>query len=295
METKNEDLTQAEIDALNDPEGGLSPDDTVPVADDSELDGGEKKPDDAGAGGNDGETDEQKAARLAADADAAADDGKNNDGQPPAPLLVAQVPADTEAQLTAIKTQKADLAQKFDDGELSAKDYQLKLDELNGQERQIELLLHKAQIAQDMSAQQARNAFLSEVKTFTEEVNPLYKQSAVAWKALDEAVKKVGNDPENASLTGKQILEKAHAEVMKDPVLSAAFGQQSTARKPGKQDAKTGEAPPPTIGRLPAAESVDTNGDKFANLDRLQAIAPMKYEEAVGKLSPADLEAYLSS
>lgn len=280
---KPEDMTDAEWDALNSDEGGLNPDDDTPIAGDDELEA-------LAATGNEQQTDEEKAAADAAAAAAAAASAEETKEQPPAPVLVVQPPADAEAKLTEIATKKADLASKFDDGELSAKDYQLQLDALNKDERAIELQVHEANMAAKMAAQQARNSFLAEVKSFTEEVNPLYKQSAVAWKALDEAVKKVGSDPENANLTGKQILEKAHEIVTSDPVLKAAFG----ASRPAKAAAPRAADAPPTLGRMPAAEITDTSGDKFAALDRLSSTNPLAYEEAVGKLSPSDLEAYLS-
>lgn len=293
---KPEDMTEAEWAALQGEEGGPGAEET-PIAGDDELDAGgetdEQKAEReaaeaAAAAGAAGETEEQKAERLAAEA-AAAEAAANEKKQPP-PVLISQAPADAEAKLTEITTKKADLATKFDDGELSAKDYQVAMDALNKEERGIEMAVHEANIATKMQAQQARNTFLQEVQTFTD--GTLYKQSPLAWEALNAAVKSVGSDPANANLTARQILEKAHADVLKDPVLNSAF---ASAKQPGKAPGKKPAAEiPPTLGRMPSAEHTDTSGDKFASLDRLFERDPLAYEEAVGKLSASDREAYLA-
>lgn len=294
---KPEDMTDEEWAALNSDDGGLNPDDNVPVAGDDELETGEETAEQkaareaeeaaaaAAAAGN--ETEEQKAARIAAE-EAAANKEKP---QPQAPVMVSQPPADADAKLAEIKTSKKELAGKFDDGELSTAEYTEKMEALNDQQRQIELAVHEANIAAKLNAQQARNTFLQEVRSFTD--NTLYTESPTAWNALDAAVKKVGADPESASLSGRQILEKAHAEVLKDPLIKLAFD----ARKPGDKkpgDKKPAGDLPPNLGRMPAAESEDTNGDRFSSLDRLFARDPIAYEEAVGKLSQADRDAYLA-
>lgn len=263
-------MTDAEWEALNDADTGPSPDGGAIVSDDDDG----------------GDADAEAAAAAAAEADAAAAEAAAAT-QPP--LLVAAAPADADALLAELATQKEDLATKFDDGELSAKDYRAQLDALDKQERKIELDLHTAKIAADMDAQQKRNAFLQEVSAFTKDT--AYTKSTLAWGALDAAVRAVGADPANAALTGRQILEKAHAEVLKDPVLAAAF----TAKQTQKDDTKPPKTViPPTLGKVPAAEMEDTGGNRFAGLERLLETDPMGYERAVGKLSPAELDAFLS-
>lgn len=296
---KPADMTDQEWEALQSDEGGLNPDDNVPLAGDDELEDGGETPEQkaareteeaaaaaAAAAGN--ETEEQKAARIAAE-EAAANKEKP---QPQAPVMVAQPPADADAKLAEIKTSKKDLATKFDDGELSTAEYTEKMEALNDQQRQIELAVHESNIAAKLNAQQARNTFLQEVRSFTD--NTLYTESPTAWSALDAAVKKVGSDPENASLSGRQILEKAHAEVLKDPLIKLAFDARKPVGANKPADKKPGGDLPPNLSRIPAAESEDTNGDRFSSLDRLFARDPIAYEEAVGKLSQADRDAYLA-
>lgn len=214
--------------------------------------------------------------------------------KPMAPLLVATAPADADEQLAGITKQKQDLANKFDDGELTSREYLDQVDALNKHERKIEGDLQKAQIASEMAQQQAHNAFLAEVANFTN--NTPYKESEMAWNMLDSAVRKVSTVPENANLTGRQILEKAHQEVLKDPIMALAFNQQKPpvkqSDKPTHQSAPSKKPDAPiTLAHVPAAESTEAGEGRFAVIDRI--IDPDERAAAVAKMSPADRNAYL--
>lgn len=277
-------MTDAEWAGLNSDDAGPSPDEAGPVADDID-DGNEPTAE---------ELAQQQAAteaetlRLQQEADAK----KANEQEPaaalPPPILDVPAMEDAPAKLAEITNKKDALATLFDDGELAAKDYQTQLDALNREEREIERAVERAEIANTMRLQQARNQFLADVEDFTKDTP--YKQSAAAWTALDAAVKMIGQQPESAGLTGKQILAKAHAEVMKDPVFSVAFSK--TPGKPAGNKPATDNLPP-NLGRMPAAEITDTEGNRFAALEKLRETNPLEYEKQVGKLNPADLEAFL--
>lgn len=289
---KEIDMTDEERASLEEEGTGPSPnDDSTPETDD-ELEallnpGGDPTPDAAEAARL---ADEQRKADEAAAA-AAANAGKQ-DEQPP-PMLVANAPEDADAQLAKIAEDKKALTAKFDDGEMTAADFQLQLDTLNRGERTIELQVHEAQIAQKMQAQQARNSFLHEVKTFTD--GTIYKDSPTAWGLLDASVKQVAADPASANLSAKQILEKAHELVLKDPVMASAFAQSKAAKGGDKgADKKPAANIPPNLGRMPAADQNDAGADRFSALDRLFARDPIAYEDAMGRLTPADREAYLA-
>lgn len=277
-------MTDIEWAGLNSEDSGPSPDEAGPVVDEVDV---EKTPEELAA--------EQALAdaetlRLQQEADAK----KLAEQQPaaaPLPPPILDVPAveDAPAKLAEITTKKDALATLFDDGELAAKDYQTQLDALNREERDIERAVERSEIAGTMRAQQARNQFLADVDDFTKDTP--YKQSAAAWSALDAAVKMIGQQPESAGLTGKQILAKAHAEVMKDPVFSVAFAKTPAKTPTGGKPAT--DNLPPNLGRMPAAEINDTDGNRFAALERLRDTNPLEYEKQVGKLSAADLDTFL--
>lgn len=227
---------------------------------------------------------EESAAEVG-DAAASATDEEAEPEEAAAPVLVATAPDDLDTQIANLAEQKESLVEQFDNGELTAREYQKQLDELAKQEREIERVKFKAELAADMQRQAQANEWAAEVKRFTTE-HAQYGNE-YAWNALDQAVRKIANAPENASLTGRQILEKAHGD------LSKAFGWQE--RKAESAVKVKHAAPPPTLSKMPAAELNDTNGNRFAALDRLMDTDPLGYEAALGKMSKADRDAYLAS
>lgn len=204
------------------------------------------------------------------------------------PLLAADAPEDAAEQLEAIAKQKEELVQKFDDGDLTAKEYQLELDKLAKQEREIEQAQFKAKLAQEMAEQQQRNAWLATVNQFLSE-HAEYRQYPLRYKALDVAVRELAAQEENQGLSGREILEKAHEQIVEQ------FGLARAEEKPeGKKRRKPIEAPP-TLANVPAASATETEDGRWAKLDRLMETDPERYERELAKLSDADREAYLAA
>jgi hypothetical protein len=49
------------------------------------------------------------------------------------------------------------------------------------------------------------------------------------------------------------------------------------------------------LAKVPAADVEDTNGGRFAVLDRMASTDPLGYEEALNKMSAAERDAYMAS
>lgn len=237
----------------------------------------------AGDGGND----------AGAGADGGADAGQIVDAGKPAPLLIAEAPADADAKLAAIGEKKGALLEQFDNGDITAKEYQSALDALNKEERTIESAVQKAQIAAEMRQQQEVNNWMGQVQTFTTKDHPEYSTSKVRWMALDAFVKEIGSDPANASMSGAQILAEAHKRVVEDLGEAQTKGKATTDGKQRPLKGSTAE-PPKTLAKVPAAESNTMEDGKWAALDRLAATDPVALEEKLMKLSEAERDAYLS-
>lgn len=258
-------------------------------ADDAKDQGGEADAGEADGGTGDGADAGGDAGQAAADAPAT---------DPAAPLLVAEAPADADTKLKEIADKKASLVEQFDNGDITAKEYQTQLDALSKQEREIELKMHEAQIAQKLAEQQRVNQWLTQVKEFTTRDYPEYGKSKFLWIALDTAVKEVGSDPANAELSGAEILRKAHERVVAD-LGDAVFKSRATADKPaakaeGKPLKGSKATPPPTLAKVPAAEHNDVENGKYAVLDRLAETDPLAFEERLMKMSEAERDAYLA-
>lgn len=207
------------------------------------------------------------------------------------PLLTGDVPEDFDEQVTAIGTAKDDLDTKFEDGDLTTKEYRAEMDKLNKQERLLEMQEFKARTANEIAENQQRAAWAGTVNSFLED-NPVYATSKLRYKALDDTVKQVANDEANAGLTGAEILAKAHEIVESD--LGSVQAPAGDPEKPAGR--KTGKpAAPPNLGKLPAAEATEVGNSRWKALDRLADSDPIAYEKALAKLSEDDQDAYLGS
>lgn len=250
-----------------------------------------------GADKGDGQADNAGGAAGAGDdGGAAAGDANSAVGQAdagkPAPLLIAEAPADADAKLAAIGEKKGTLLEQFDNGDITAKEYQSALDTLNKEERTIESAVQKAQIAAEMRQQQEVNNWMGQVQTFTTQAHPEYSTSKVRWMALDAFVKEIGSDPVNASLTGAQILAEAHKRVVED---LGEVQSKGKATADGKQQPLKGSKaePPKTLAKVPAADNA-MDDNKWAAFDRLAATDPVALEEKLMKLSESERDEYLS-
>lgn len=225
-------------------------------------------------------------------ADDAAGDESDADQSPAvsAPIYVAEAPADAEARLAQIAADKGALVEQFDDGELTAKEYQEKLDALGKEERKIERQIDKAEIAAEMEVQRITQERDREINTFLADVGVKRDMEDPAFKAIDQAVRIVASLPDNVDKSVREIMQEAYdlcvfkkQIVPKEAARPAARPAATPTRKP--------IVAPPNLARVPAAEMTDTTeGNRFAHLDRLD---PVAREEALSKMSEADQNAYL--
>lgn len=244
---------------------------------------------DAGNGGDGDDAGKDGAGAADANADAAAIQASQL-----APLLVAEAPADAEAKLTEIGQKKSSLSDQFENGDITAKEYQSGLDALNREERGIERAVEKAQIAAEMRQQQETNNWLTQVNEFIGKTQPEYTSSRVRYMALDAFVREIGSDPANAGMTGAQILAQAHQRVVDDLGEVKPTGGQPKTNADGKPLKGSKAQPPMTLGKVPAADNNTVEDGRWAALDRLRDSDPMAHEEKLMKLSEAERDEYLA-
>ncbi len=201
----------------------------------------------------------------------------------PQPILVAPPTDDADARLKEIAEKKDALLAQFDDGDITTREYQKQLDELMKAERQVEFAQHEAQLAAKMEQQRLQNEWTATCNSFVE-AYPVYKDNPRLYKALDAEVRDLAARPDTASWSGQKFLEEAHK------ALKQAFNLPDGAKaKPQAREL------PPNLAKVPASNVEDTNGGRFAVLDRMAASDPLGYEETLSKMSDADRNAYLSS
>lgn len=213
----------------------------------------------------------------------------------PSPRLLPQyqVPADAKDRISQIDAQLDELAKKFDDGELTAQEHREAMKPLAAQRQD----LHDQMLKQSLSVD-------SQVATWSNVTVPAflakhtqYEPGSVMWDALNNEVKKLQLEHDNPF--DPSYLEQAHrtiqASVRKSLGLPAEETPEAKPAGEGKDKAQKRDIPP-TLATAPAADITDTSdGGEFAYLDRLAEKDPIKYEEALGKLSPEKMDAYLAT
>lgn len=286
-------LTPEEIEALtlNDDE---TPEEAAPPAAEAatppaEEKKDEPKPDDGSAAAAAADDATAAAAKPATEdqSAAAAEPAPAQSAAPqPAPVFVAEAVKDAEVQLATIATQKEALGTKFDDGDITAKEYQAQIDALNKQERQIERAQDRAQLAAEMDEQAKKNAWFAQAQTFAT-ANGYTDQRRL--NILDAEVRAVATA--EPTLDGAQVLAKAHQNLVD---AGLAQGKTAPAPAPAKAAAPKPEIPPSTH-KLPASEVDNAGGGEWAELDRLMTTNPLAYEAKLASMSDAQRDRYLQS
>lgn len=255
--------------------------------DETSIDDGADSDADAGDDADAGET----VAAAADDTVQAAADAAEPAAATSAPILVVDAPADADAKLKDIATAKDALISQFDDGDITAKEYQQQLDALAKQEREIERAVERSALAAEMEQQRLKNEWAATVNAFIE-INDVYNPTTNPrmYRALDQEVRDVAGSPEAKTMTGAQILAKAHEN------LAQAFGFEAKKEAPaGKVRRVPKPDLPPSLDKVPAAETLDVTSGKYGALDRLASTNPLAYEEALMKMSDRERDEYLAS
>lgn len=231
-------------------------------------------------------------------ADAGDDVGDDGDEPEPAavqqqgPILVAEAPERAEERLKEIADEKKSLRQQYDDGELTFDEYESKVDALDDERMEIRLALKEAETAAKIEMQRQVNEREAQINGFLAEIGVRRDFSDLRFAALDNAVKIVAGQEENAELGVREILQKAYDLCIEQGVLQP----KKEAKKPeaeAKPKPRKPVATVPTLAKVPAAEPTDPDeGNRFAWIDRITD--PIAREKALAKLSPADQEAYLA-
>lgn len=209
------------------------------------------------------------------------------------PVLVAQVPEGTVERLTAIGDEKKAITAKFDDGDLTASEMNAELEALNKEERKLERVIDRAEIATDLENQRITNERTKEITTFLSDVKIPNDPKNLRFQTLNHAVMQVANDPANATLGATAIMKKAHELCVSEGVLPAvvAVKTDALAAKPAPTPPKVLNAPP-TLASVPASDVVATEENRFVHLNRMN---PDQREAAFSKMSEADQNAYLAA
>lgn len=286
---KPENFSQEDWDALTEDEQlGMLEDinEDVPAGDDIEHE--------ADVGTGEGNTDNAEAAKQQSADQSEADQVKAYDQEQqayeykPKPMFDAKLPENYDDQVKAIRQQKRELAEKFDEGEISVAEYQDQLDDLNDKQADLREIKFKAELANEAQKNAAEDDWGTTVQSFLSS-HPETSKSDFRLNAFDLAVRMVTSNEANAKLSNQEQLELAYKN------FAAELGLQVQAGKaPPAQQQRRAKPVVPNIGDIPAADIQDTDNGKFAALDRLIDTDPIRYQDELARLSASDREAYLA-
>lgn len=223
----------------------------------------------------------------------------------PEPVAAAQQfpviapPADAAENLAKIATDKAALAEQFDAGEITGKEFTAQMEALSEAKLKIDLAVNNAALSAQMEHNRAKQAWDNSCDAFFKEPAASIYTDPKTFEAFNENVKAMAAMPRNRGLSERQLLEKVDLLTrielgLPAAVTSAAAPAQAAAAPAAKVPPKP-HAFPPNVGALPAADVTDTSGGQYAHLDRLASNDPIAFEEAVSKLSDSARDAYFKA
>ncbi len=198
----------------------------------------------------------------------------------PAPSQFPQfeAPADAESKLKEFETRLDELADKFDAGELTAREYREQSRTIQSEERELREAVLKA----SLSAEATRVAWETGVEAFLSE-HKQYEPGSQLFRLLDAEVRHLQASADNQF--DPRILKQAHENLAK--VIGSAQAQPPAKQAKGERQKRE---LPPTLAHLPAADLEDAGEGEFAHLDRLDGTA---LEEALARMPEAQRERYL--
>ncbi len=212
------------------------------------------------------------------------DDVPTVEADPFIPRLSGEVLPEYQTRIDALDA-------KFEEGELTMAEHRKQV-------RKLEADSQNAEISTQLEAHNNANWQKEQAVFFKH--NPQYNdpKNRILIGALNQEVIRLANDERTAGLSGIQILYAAKVNVERE--IGAVTGKQAvTSAKADdkKSDSKTTPKPKAakpthqTLADIPASAANDTDGDRFAYLDRLDGL---QLEAALNKLSKADYDAYVT-
>lgn len=232
-------------------------------------------------------TADQLAADEAAAAAAAAAEEENKAPVIPRPrgVINAELPEDYDKRVADNEKAMDDLEQSYNDGDISTTEFMKEQRRLSRENINLVLLKERADLARESSEQALINHWQGLIQPFIAK-HPELGEDQVSMDGFDSYLKQTTAPVMQAGGTpGQAEIDKAYGLWCTRFNFTPA-GEQQKAPAPAS---KTPITAPPTLGGLPVSTSNAVEDGRWAALDRLEGTA---YEEALAKLTPAELDAY---
>lgn len=260
------------------------------IADDDKS-GDEKSSQDAAEVADDGEP---KGEDDGINAEASSESDKSEVRAETRPLITVELPEDYEDQVAAIGTDRDALTEKFEDGDLTTKEYNDELKSINDREFDLKTLKNNADLSQNIEENRARADWIDTTNQFLAD-NPDFQKTAdgdALFNALNNEVMRIAGLEDSANLTGVQILTKARDSINRQLGRTAVDSKKEDG-EPVAPKAVKKEVLPINIGKLPASAATDADdGNPYKQLDSMSAV---EREDALSRMTDDQREQYYAS
>lgn len=246
-------------------------------------------------------TDDAAAAQAEADAAAKAKAEPEAEPEPEKPVVAPRprgvlndtLPEDYSQRVEANNTAMDELAQKYEDGDISFAEYNKGMRKLNEEAMDLREVKMRAEISEVSSTNSVQQHWDGLMGTFLA-AHPEAISTPVRQNAFDHILREITAPVMAAGgMPGQAEIDKAYARLAEEFGLQAKQPNQDKGAEPPA--AKKENKVPPTLGAVPAAAHTDVDDGKWAHLDRLAEQDPIKFEETLMKMSEAERNEYMQS
>lgn len=208
----------------------------------------------------------------------------------PRGVLNDKLPDDYSDRVATNTTAQDELAQKYEDGDISFAEYNKGMRKLNEEAMDLREIKMRAEIADTSTNNALQQSWDSTMSVFLS-AHPEAISTPVRQNAFDQILREVTAPVMQAGgMPGQAEIDKAYKRLSEEFGF-AANTTTTTEPQKGKKEIKA----PPTLGAVPAAAQTNVDDGKFAHLDKLAESDPEKFEAAMLKMTDAERDEYLRS
>ena len=245
--------------------------------------------------------DDAAAEKAAADAAAKAKAEPEPEPEPEKPVVAPRprgvlndtLPEDYSQRVEANNAAQDELAQKYEDGDISFAEYNKGMRKLTEEAMDLREVKMRAEISEQSSTNSLQQHWDGLMSSFLG-AHPEAISTPVRQNAFDHILREITAPVMAAGgMPGQAEIDKAYARLAEEFGIQAKQPDGDKGAQPPA--AKKENKVPPTLGAVPAAAHTDVDDGKWSHLDRLAEQDPIKFEETLMKMSEAERNEYMQS
>lgn len=214
----------------------------------------------------------------------------------PQPVFKPVATEELKAKYDDIDKREEELIEKFEEGDLTTREYNAQLRALNKERGDLDWLQRKDELNRESVEQLVVRQWTADINAFLPD-HPEISENEENWNSFDVVLRQVtAVRMAEGKPYGTPELERAY-RIWAD---ERGIAPTKPAKEEPKQEQKQEQQPkqqkaldiPPTLAKVPAAAPEDTDDGKFAALDRMAESDPQKFQETIARMSADEYDAY---